>query len=150
MQTRPDQPAIRAETTTSFLLPATSVALMLAFRGLSSFGYGILMGSLWAIITDPVETQVRDFYYRRTVKSQKESLEGRPRSVEDEVELVRKKLAENDNSLNSLSDDERDTSWPVCSSSWPAKSSRCSRSKMATRRSYWTSRLTRPPTHRRR
>lgn len=37
------------------LLPATSVALMLAFRGLSSFGYGILMGSLWAIITDPVE-----------------------------------------------------------------------------------------------
>lgn len=37
------------------LLPATSVGLMLVSRGISSFGYGILMGSLWAIITDPVE-----------------------------------------------------------------------------------------------
>jgi len=37
------------------LLPASSIGLMLAFRGVSSFGYGILMGSLWAIITDPVE-----------------------------------------------------------------------------------------------
>lgn len=37
------------------LLPATSIGMMLVGRGISSFGYGILMGSLWAIITDPVE-----------------------------------------------------------------------------------------------
>jgi len=37
------------------LLPPSSIVLMLAFRGVSSFGYGILMGVLWAIITDPVE-----------------------------------------------------------------------------------------------
>ena len=37
-----------------FLSPS-SVALMMLCRGISSFGYGILMGSLWAIITDPVE-----------------------------------------------------------------------------------------------
>ncbi|WP_341728040.1 glycoside-pentoside-hexuronide (GPH):cation symporter [Brooklawnia sp.] len=37
------------------LLPPTGIVLMLTFRGVSSFGYGLLMGSLWAIITDPVE-----------------------------------------------------------------------------------------------
>lgn len=38
----------------AFLSP-DSVTLMLACRGISSFGYGLLMGGLWAIITDPVE-----------------------------------------------------------------------------------------------
>ncbi|AZQ77914.1 MFS transporter [Flaviflexus ciconiae] len=37
------------------MLPPSALALMLVFRGISSFGYGILMGSLWAIIIDPVE-----------------------------------------------------------------------------------------------
>ncbi|MFV0451064.1 MAG: MFS transporter [Propioniciclava sp.] len=37
------------------LLSPDSIALMLVFRGIASFGYGILMGALWAIITDPVE-----------------------------------------------------------------------------------------------
>ena len=40
----------------------------------------------------------------------------------------------------------RDTIWPVGSSSWRAKSRRCSRSKIALRRSYCTSSATRPPT----
>ncbi len=38
----------------AFLAPS-SIAMMLTARGISSFGYGIMMGALWSIITDPVE-----------------------------------------------------------------------------------------------
>lgn len=37
-----------------FLAP-TNLAFMMISRGIGSFGYGILMGILWSIITDPVE-----------------------------------------------------------------------------------------------
>jgi GPH family glycoside/pentoside/hexuronide:cation symporter len=37
-----------------FLSP-TDIVLMMISRGIGSFGYGILMGILWSIITDPVE-----------------------------------------------------------------------------------------------
>jgi sec-independent protein translocase protein TatC len=62
---------------------------------------------MFDVITDPVETQVRDFYYRRNIKAQKDKLEGRPQSAEDEVERIRKKLEENDNSLTALNEGER-------------------------------------------
>lgn len=35
--------------------PTDAVALMMICRGISSFGYGILMGILWSIITDAIE-----------------------------------------------------------------------------------------------
>lgn len=38
-----------------WFVPAGSIALMMAARGISSFGYGVLMGILWSIITDAVE-----------------------------------------------------------------------------------------------
>ncbi|MCD8138847.1 MAG: glycoside-pentoside-hexuronide (GPH):cation symporter [Planctomycetaceae bacterium] len=38
-----------------YFAPPTAIAYMLLSRGVASFGYGILMGILWSIITDPVE-----------------------------------------------------------------------------------------------
>jgi len=62
---------------------------------------------MFDVITHPVETQVRDFYYRRTMKAQEEKLKDKQTSVEDEVERVRKKLNENGNALSELTDEER-------------------------------------------
>ncbi len=38
-----------------YFMPPTALAGMMVSRGITSFGYGILMGILWSIITDPVE-----------------------------------------------------------------------------------------------
>ena len=38
-----------------FFMPQTSLTGMMVARTISSFGYGVLMGILWSIITDPVE-----------------------------------------------------------------------------------------------
>lgn len=38
-----------------YLMPPSAIAGMMASRGVTAFGYGILMGILWSIITDPVE-----------------------------------------------------------------------------------------------
>ena len=38
------------------LVPNDNIAMMMVCRGISSFGYGILMGILWSIITDAVES----------------------------------------------------------------------------------------------
>ncbi len=38
-----------------YFMPPTALTGMMVSRGITSFGYGILMGILWAIITDPVE-----------------------------------------------------------------------------------------------
>ena len=51
--------------------------------------------------------------------------------------------------MSATSDDARLTSWPVCSSSWRAKSSRWSCRKIAVRRSCCTSSAMRPPRKRR-
>jgi sec-independent protein translocase protein TatC len=72
--------------------------------GNSKIGVGKPM---FEIITDPVETQVRDFYYRRTLKAQNDKLKDKQTTTEDEAERVRKKLRDNDNSLTALTDDER-------------------------------------------
>jgi sec-independent protein translocase protein TatC len=62
---------------------------------------------MFDVITFPVESQVRDFYYRRNLKAQAEKLEGKARSEPDEIARVQQKLAENDNSLTALTEEER-------------------------------------------
>ncbi len=62
---------------------------------------------MFDVITDPVETQVRDFYYRRNRDAEEAKLKEMKRSGEDEVERVRKKLKDADNALSVLTDDER-------------------------------------------
>jgi sec-independent protein translocase protein TatC len=62
---------------------------------------------MFGVITDPVETQVRDFYYRRNRTAEKDKLEGIKPSAEDDVVRVRKKLADNDYSLTALNEEER-------------------------------------------
>ena len=59
------------------------------------------------IITDPVETQVRDFYFRRSLKEHRTKLEGMPATDEEEIRRIQEKLAANDNSLDALSAEER-------------------------------------------
>lgn len=59
------------------------------------------------IITDPVETQVRDFYYRRAEMDRIKKLEGLKASDPDEVQRIRKKLDANGNSIDALSYEER-------------------------------------------
>lgn len=38
-----------------YLMPATAIPGMLAARAITGYGYGVLMGILWSVITDPVE-----------------------------------------------------------------------------------------------
>jgi sec-independent protein translocase protein TatC len=58
------------------------------------------------IITEPVETQARDFYYRRALKVQKEKIEKIERSDSEAVAALRAKMKD-DPSLASLSSEER-------------------------------------------
>jgi sec-independent protein translocase protein TatC len=60
-----------------------------------------------AVITDPVESQVRDFYNRRNEKAARERLAGLVNTSADEVEAIKKKLADSDNNLTALTADER-------------------------------------------
>ena len=60
-----------------------------------------------AVMTDPVESQVRDFYYRRNTKTEAEKLTGLTSSDPEEVRLIRQKLEENGNNLSALSLEER-------------------------------------------
>jgi len=59
------------------------------------------------IITDPVESQVRDFYYRRSLKEHEKKLENMAATEQDELARIREKLKRNDNSLDALTSDER-------------------------------------------
>lgn len=38
-----------------FLMPRTAIVGMFVSRAITAYGYGVLMGSLWSVITDPVE-----------------------------------------------------------------------------------------------
>jgi sec-independent protein translocase protein TatC len=64
---------------------------------------------MFAVITDPVETQVRDFYYRRNRKAEEEKVKELPRSSEEDAARVRKKLADNEYYLTALTEEERQT-----------------------------------------
>ena len=59
------------------------------------------------VITDPVETQVRDFYYRRAEKESTSELTEIAEATPEEIEPIRKKLEENDFNLSALTEDER-------------------------------------------
>lgn len=59
------------------------------------------------VITEPVETQARDFYYRRARKANDEKLAAITRTPPAEIAAVREKLAKNNNSLAELTADER-------------------------------------------
>lgn len=58
-------------------------------------------------ITEPVETQTRDFYYRRTKKIEEQKLKELRQSEPTEVAAIREKLERNGNDLTSLDADER-------------------------------------------
>lgn len=60
------------------------------------------------IITEPVETQTRDFYYRRTQKLINEKLSALTGAPADEIAEIRKELTEKyENNLSELSADKR-------------------------------------------
>lgn len=59
------------------------------------------------IITEPVETQVRDFYLRRTLRDAEKNRALKTDAPPDEVERINQKLAENGNALESLTAEER-------------------------------------------
>src|SRR6185312_13102253 len=59
------------------------------------------------IITDPVESQVRDFYYRRSVTEYENKLEGAAATDEAEVRRIRQKVIDNGMSIDALTADER-------------------------------------------
>lgn len=82
-----------------FILDAIGTALERPYIGIGK--------PMIDIITDPVETQVRDFYYRRAEKERENKLKDIERTEEEEIQRIRKKLAENDNSLNALTSEER-------------------------------------------
>src|SRR4051794_8326057 len=59
------------------------------------------------VITQPVEVQVRDFYYRRAVKTAEEKLANPVKAPPEEIEQIREKLRANGNNLSLLTPDER-------------------------------------------
>lgn len=62
---------------------------------------------MFDVITEPVETQVRDFYYRQNRKAEEEKLREMKRSGEDEVARVMKKLEDSGRSISALTEEER-------------------------------------------
>lgn len=62
---------------------------------------------MMAIITDPVEEQVRDFYNRRNEKKKDELLNKFAPTPEDEAAAIKEKLKRNDNDLSSLTSEEK-------------------------------------------
>src|SRR5581483_1773478 len=59
------------------------------------------------VITDPIETQVRDFYNRRTETEAAKKLAELTNTPEDEVRRIQEKLKENEYNLTALTADER-------------------------------------------
>lgn len=84
-----------------FLLDAVGESV-----GNKSIGVGRPM---MEVITEPVETQVRDFYNRRNEKVGREKLAAVNQTTPDEVARVQKKLEDNDSNLTALTPDERVT-----------------------------------------
>lgn len=75
------------------------------YMGNPNFGMG---RPAMRIITEPVESQVRNFYARRNASPEaQEKLKGIRRTSPEEVERIRGKLKKNDGDLTSLTDDEK-------------------------------------------
>src|SRR5262245_40259274 len=75
------------------------IGFVLAFIGTSLGNDGIGVGKpMLKVITDPVETQARDFYYRRAKKIHDEKIAKLTQSDPAEIAVIREKL-ERDPSL---------------------------------------------------
>lgn len=72
--------------------------------GYENFGIGVPM---MKIITDPVESQVRNFYKVRTEKAKQKLLDGFDRTPEEEARAIREKLREKEGDLTQLSAEEK-------------------------------------------
>ena len=83
-----------------FILDAVGTAL-----GNPKIGVGRPM---LKVITEPVESQTRDFYYRRTVKLRDEKLSQLTGSPPEQIAAVRAKLDANGNNLSELTPQERE------------------------------------------
>jgi sec-independent protein translocase protein TatC len=59
------------------------------------------------IITDPIESQVRDFYYRRAEKESIKRLTEMAEATPEEIRTIQKKLEANNYNLSALTEDER-------------------------------------------
>jgi sec-independent protein translocase protein TatC len=59
------------------------------------------------IITEPIESQVRDFYHRRAEKVALTQLADMAQATPEEISAIQKKLQENSNNLTALTEDER-------------------------------------------
>lgn len=59
------------------------------------------------VITDPIETQVQDFYHRRNEKANNEKLAALTQTTPEEIARIRQKLKDNDDSVSPLTADER-------------------------------------------
>jgi sec-independent protein translocase protein TatC len=59
------------------------------------------------VITEPVESQARDFYFRRAKRVHEERIAKLTRSDPDEVARITEKLQRNNNELTALTSDER-------------------------------------------
>lgn len=89
------------------LLFCLSIGFVLDAIGTSTGNPNIGVGKpMLAIIIEPVETQVRDFYYRRNIKAEEEKLKNLGETPFDELEAIREKLRKGD-SLNVLNAEER-------------------------------------------
>jgi len=100
-----------------YLLRAVYGLLVILFGGflLDGLGEALDMENLGLgrpmlkVITEPVETQVRDFYTARNKKSEQKLQEISKSSAEkEELRAIRKKYDESGNRLTELSDDERE------------------------------------------
>jgi sec-independent protein translocase protein TatC len=60
-----------------------------------------------AVITEPVESQVRDFYYRRHRRIEDEKLKELTHTDAEEIQRIRQKLELNGNNLTELTTEER-------------------------------------------
>ena len=59
------------------------------------------------VITDPIESQVRDFYYRRAMNESAKKLAEVVNAKPEEIQEIERKLAANGNNLSELTADER-------------------------------------------
>ncbi|MBY0456498.1 MAG: twin-arginine translocase subunit TatC, partial [Gemmataceae bacterium] len=59
------------------------------------------------VITGPVKQQTRDYYYRQAEKAAAQKLVQLANAPPDEIERIRQKLKDNDNSLTALTADEK-------------------------------------------
>jgi sec-independent protein translocase protein TatC len=59
------------------------------------------------IITDPIQQQVEDFYFRRNARITEQKLADLAKTTPDEIRQIRQKLRDNGNNLTSLTSEER-------------------------------------------